>query len=245
MTPRTRRRRSIASVPEVGGATSDAGLGACRGALEDQPAEVEHVDVVRTRSSPAPCRARRAGSPTPWSATRPQDRAEGLGLGVVQPGGRLVEQEQAKDRPAAPGQLDQPALTGGQRAGRRSARASMPHSVERRRRSPRRSRAAVPRVGTADGPGTRLAGQAGLAPEGDVLPHRERVEQLHALERAAQAELGPAWRRRSPVTSRAVEAAPRPVRGWISPVQALNVVVLPGAVRADQAGDPARRRRGG
>ena len=74
-------------------------------------------------------------------------------------------------------------------------------------------------------------------PELDVLPNRERIEQLHALEGATKPESCSTLRADGRDVP-AIEQHPAR-RGWVHSTAGIERRGLPGTVRADQTGDRA------
>ena len=131
-------------------------------------------------------------TPIPASASWHQEVAQLVALGVVRPGGGLVEQEEAGPGGQGAGQLEQPGLAGGQ-------------GVGRLRRPGAQSDQGQDCVGHRRGVGT-IAGPAAadLGRGQDVLAHGEGAEDLEALEGAGDPEAGPLVRL-EPGQVRAVE----------------------------------------
>ncbi len=170
-----------------------------------------------TRCRIAPRRAVSAGS-------RPEDD--------------LVEQQDVERAGEAAGQLDQALLARGQRADLHAGQLGDPAQLHGRRRGLLR-RAPLRR------PGGQLAQRTGaglgaLVPEHDVLGDRERLAERHPLERAAETE--PAAHRRGGAGDVAAVQSDPPVEPPVQPAARVEGGGLAGPVRADQAGDPARRR---
>ncbi len=144
--------------------------------------------------------------------------AQLLALGVVEAGGGLVEQEQARPGGQGAGQLEQAGLAGGERVGRPVGQVGQPdqgqHAVGVGRG-----------VGAVPGPAP-----ADLCGGQDVLPDRQRAEDLEPLERAGDAQSGALMRLEpghvgvvegDPATVEALKAADRvEARGLARPVGA-------------------------
>jgi len=150
-----------------------------------------------TRAMCAPRGGSRAGvrrSPggSPRSASSPGSRPEDGSF----------QQQDAELAGHRPGQFDEAALPGGQRADRRPARSSRPHSA---RASPG---GVLGRLAVAGRPirwRMDCARPTGLPAQRTVVEHGEAVEQLHPLERAAEprcARDAGDWRRTSSLNSR-------------------------------------------
>ena len=161
----------------------------------------------------------------PRSATTPAGSPpKRLGLGVVEPGRRLVEEQEREPAGDGPGQLDQAALAGGQTAdgsGRQRARC---RTAPGRSRSPRRSR-----LGPAS---EQLRWRHGRSPARRASRPRATFSRTVSESNSSirwNVRPRPSWARRCGAAS--VTSVPArctcPLRRRSRPVQALNVVVLP------------------
>ena len=199
-----------------------------RGRLGRPPRRRARRRRPRPRRARPPRRRPAAANSTSWvatstacpsSASAAQDRGQpGLG-GVVEPAGRLVEQQHR--RRADEHQRRAPAPAAGPRTGRAGGR--------------RRGCRAPAGRGACGIPRAAVGGRALL---GDGL----EVEQVGGGLRHQPDEVAPARRRQRGRVRPADVDASRPGAGAL-PCSAQSSVDLPGPVAAHQRGDPARRAR--
>ena len=177
--------------------------------------------------------------PTPRSATtRFRIWPNVSRLPVVEPGRGLVEQQHAERAGQAARQLDQAALPGREGAGLRVLEAGEAAQLEQR---PGERQALLPFAALGDHLGVdAAAGLARLEADEHVVEHAEGVEQLHLLERPAEAGPRP---RRGGQPGHVPAAQPDLARTRCHQARArVEDGGLARAVGADEPGDPARRR---
>src|SRR5205809_8029437 len=98
---------------EVGGPDDLGVANLARYALEERQAEVDDVDVVADLHDQRHVVLDQEDAGPPPGDDLPEDLTESLRLRAVEAGGRLVEEENLEVPGDGPGQLDEPALAGG------------------------------------------------------------------------------------------------------------------------------------
>jgi len=126
--------------------------------------------------------------PTPWRATRSRGSDRTVLSRTDRAGGRLVEEEEPEAAGCRASELHQPALAGREAADwlvdKRLEAAGGDRAI--------RSVGDLARLGSpADEMAQRSGAGQAASRRGRCWRHRHRVEQLHPLERAAEAKLGP------------------------------------------------------
>src|SRR5690606_7634089 len=151
-----------------------AGPGLASRALEDQLAEVEDVDLIADPEDEPHVVLYEEDAAPPFGDDGAEHVAERPRLLALEPRRRLVAEEHREPAGQHPGQLDEAALPGRQRADGAVGQGPDPAEGERGPgRRPHRLQLAA--GGDELAPPVR-AGAAGLPPQLDVLPHGERVE---------------------------------------------------------------------
>ena len=168
-----------------------------------------------------------------------QQRAEGFGLGLGHPAGRLVEQEQGRALGHDAGQLHDPPGASGQLAGGPVAEGGQPELLDNLADPFGGGRFGVGRGGHPERRRKGLAaGQMSLEGNGDGLGHGEVGKQARLLKRTAQAAQGAlVGRKAGDVLS--VDENP-PLIGRQEPADHVEEGGLAGPVVTEQADDLTR-----
>ena len=182
-----------------------------------------------------------SSSVVPCSRMRAQQRDQRVGFGRVHPGGRLVEQQQARFTRQRAGDLDPALVAVGQAARRCPAAASSPtkrSSACARSRVSRSSRAVAPPGSSAP---MKAGARAHVAADHDVLDHAQLAEQPDVLKRPGDAAAGDRVGRAAGDLG-AVEAD-RPAVGPVQPRDDVEGGRLARAVGTDEGVDVAAAHR--
>src|SRR5438105_5988591 len=229
------RSSSNDGLPEICRTHQVAVQGVVRGSLIDDLAEVQDVDPLADFGDQRHVVLDEEDPHSGFGDVVGENLAEGVGLGGIQPRGRLVQQQELERRGDRPGQLHQAPLAGRQIDDRLPGHvtdAAPLHGVG----CPPLDLLCFLRSGV-ERPEHPETGEVCRRPGLHVLLDRKALEQLHALERAAEPPVGPV---RIAMAVEFVVAEVHGARLWpVAPGASVEERRLPGAVGPDQAGDPA------